>query len=83
MIKSHFGPCFNEIAYPLAHIQIQYLLTWAHNSNADKSGLFAFNELLVTLRAVPVEYPGGRLQASAFDVSRNKQSSCDGNVMVI
>ena len=47
--------------------QVQYLLTWVHNGDADKSGLFTFNELLVTLRAVPVEYPGGKIEASTFE----------------
>ena len=46
---------------------MQFLLTWVHNTDADKSGLFSFNELLVALRAVPVEYPGGRIEASTFD----------------
>ena len=46
---------------------VQFILTWVHNCDADKVGLFTFNELLVSLRAIPVEYPGGRIEASTFD----------------
>jgi hypothetical protein len=46
---------------------VQFLLTWIHNGDVDKVGLFTFNELLVLLRAVPVEYPGGRIEASTFE----------------
>ncbi|GAX77102.1 hypothetical protein CEUSTIGMA_g4548.t1 [Chlamydomonas eustigma] len=47
--------------------QIQFLLTWIHNYDVDKSGLVTFNEILVALHAVPVVYPGGRIEAGNFD----------------
>jgi hypothetical protein len=53
------------------HAQIQFLLTWIHNCDVDNSGLITFNKVLVALRAVPVVYPGGRIEAGNFDPPPN------------
>lgn len=67
LVASEVVELLHALVPGLSNRQVQYLLTWIHNADLDKRGSYALNELLVALHAVPVVYPGGRIDLATFE----------------